>query len=103
MGATTRWCGGRGLDRGRWRLAVIAMLLVAGLVVSIGPSGPGGPPDAAAAAAVRPEHGGEAAGRGPSGPTGVLAPDGRWTVTLLTGEVVDVWSDAEGRGGSCGA
>lgn len=31
------------------------------------------------------------------GPGGVLAPNGRWTVTLLTGEVVDVQSDADGQ------
>jgi subtilisin family serine protease len=66
-----------------------ALLLVAGLgmPVDLGRSGSAAPAAAAAA--------GEAAG-----PDGVLPADGRWTVTLLTGEVVEVWSDAEGRAGA---
>jgi subtilisin family serine protease len=32
-----------------------------------------------------------------AGPTGVLPPGGRWSVTLLTGDVVDVRADADGR------
>jgi subtilisin family serine protease len=47
-----------------------------------------------AAAAVQQEEPPSGAG---DGPTGVLPPDERWTVTLLTGEVVDVRSDADGR------
>jgi hypothetical protein len=38
-----------------------------------------------------------AAAAGRAGPAGVLPPGGRWTVTLLTGEVVEVASDADGR------
>jgi subtilisin family serine protease len=70
---------------------VAALVLVAGLGMPVGTGGTGG----AGAAPGQANGTGEAAG-----PDGVLPPGGRWSVTLLTGEVVEVWSDADGRAGA---
>ena len=43
------------------------------------------------------QAGGAAASNTALNPADVLPADGRWSVTLLTGEVVDVRSDADGR------
>ena len=71
----------------RW-MALVAAVLVAAVAVpgrSDGASAQDGPTDSAAAVGST------------AGPPGVLPPDGHWTVTLVTGEVVDVSTDAEGR------
>jgi subtilisin family serine protease len=73
------------------RAALLAVTVLAVSVWCVPAGGPAGVPGAGAApsqADVEP---------GPGAPAGVLPPGGRWTVTLLTGEVVDVTSDDEGR------
>ena len=86
---TTSGWGRIGTSRrgGRWAL-VLAAVLVATVAVPVGGVAAGS----------------EAASRSPrspadvaAGPPDVLPADGRWTVTLLTGTVLDVRSDAEGR------
>ncbi|HEX6418637.1 MAG TPA: S8 family serine peptidase [Acidimicrobiales bacterium] len=72
--------GGRGV------LVASAVLMA----VSAVPAGAG--PEAAGASPVGPPAPGMAAG-----PADMLPPDETWTVTLLTGDVIDVRSDAEGR------
>lgn len=69
----------------RWILVVLAVL-TAGFGAPIDESGHDDRADAMPAAKTS-----------DTGPAGVLPADGRWTVTLLTGEVVDVQSDADGR------
>ena len=65
----------------RW-IVIVLIVVAAGLGVPVGERGPSGA---------------AAEGATPAGPTGVLPAGGRWTVTLLTGEVVEVQSDADGR------
>ena len=83
---TGRSVGTGGGSRGRRALAVIAVLVTT-LAVPVGTESAGLGPGAALASV----------GGASAEPAGVLPADGSWTVTLLTGEVLDVQSDAEGR------
>jgi subtilisin family serine protease len=79
--------------RHRGRLLVVLAVLVAALGWAGLPAG--GSPTAPGTGAAE----GRAAQQDDArrGPADVVPADGQWTVTLLTGEVVDVRSDAEGR------
>ena len=82
----------------RW-LAAGAVGLLAALSVAAGPGGSAGATGAGTGSrgvASQADPGsGSAADR--AGPPGVLPAGGRWTVTLVTGEVVEVGADGEGR------
>jgi subtilisin family serine protease len=90
----TREAGGRrraprAARRGdRW-VAVTTAVLIAASGVTVGTASG----DLAGGAALGPASVSGAA----AGPTDVLPAGGSWTVTLLTGDVIDVRSDAEGR------
>jgi hypothetical protein len=91
MGTTRRgWIGARA-GRGRWRAV---LLLVAVVLAVLGFPIDGDLTDMTGSqATAAPDQEADTA----SGPPDVLPADGSWTVTLLTGEVIEVWSDAEGR------
>jgi hypothetical protein len=90
----TREAGGRrrapraARPGGRWVVVTTAVLIAASGVPVGTDSG-----DLAGGAAPGPASVSGAA----AGPTDVLPASGSWTVTLLTGDVIDVRSDAEGR------
>jgi subtilisin family serine protease len=86
---STSSAGVEGWRRWRWRGWTAA--IAASVVAVLGLPAVGTPAVGLPAAAAQQEPAAEA------GPPDVLPAGGRWTVTLLTGQVVEVTSDAEGR------